>query len=92
MGVIDEMKRRSPRCKVRYRCSRNSGCNSGVCRREGKCPRNLNGCCDPPPCTRYPCKKRFFDMIEMGPNMEIDNLESDTDLDYGDTSYVISGA
>jgi hypothetical protein len=31
-------------------------------------------------------------MIEMGPNMEIDNLESDTDLDNGDTSYVISGA
>ena len=28
-------------------------------------------------------------MIEMGPNMDLDNLESDTDLDYGDTSCVI---
>ena len=91
MGVLDEMKRRSPRCKAIQLCSRNSVCNSGVCRRKGKCPRGY-GCCDPPPCQSFGCKKRFFDMIEMGPNKEIDNLESDTDLDNGDTSYVISGA
>ena len=90
MGVLDEMKRRSSRCKVIYLCSRNS--DNCLCRRKGKCPRGY-GCCDPQgPCQQYPCKKRFFDMIEMGPNMEIDNLESDTDLDNGDTSYVISGA
>ena len=75
MGVIEERKKRSPRCGYIGICSRNSRCSSGVCRREGKCPRNY-GCCDPPPCHPYCNKKRLFDTIEMGPNMEIDNFQS----------------
>ena len=94
MGVIDEMKRRSSDCTTVQVVKRCRECpKNAKCRRLGKCPRTHMGCCkNNLPCTQYPCKKRFFDMIEMGPNMEIDNLESDTDLDFGNTSYVISGA